>query len=795
MGKISFLVLVSLLVFASLPVWGSTWYVDDSVAASGDGKSWETAFKKIQEGIDAASDGDTVIVAEGTYVGNIRFKGENIILTSTDPLSSSVVANTIIESAVGGIVVFFSGDESEACVLSGFTVRSGSGYDCTGIYGLGSHATIENNVVTGNTVSGLVYCDGVIQNNMVAHNSAAEQTGCGGGLSACGGVIKNNVIIYNSAGRRGGGLCHCDGTVENNTIVRNSAGFWDEHSAGAGHGGGLDGCQGTIRNCIIWGNTAWYDEQMRDSSLPTYSCIQGWEGAGTGNISGYPHFVDARAGDYRLRSWSPCVDAGDPSSDFSNEPEPNGGRIDMGAYGNTPQAPSESPDTDNDGLPDTWEQEFFGTLTHGASDDPDGDGRLTLEEYRQGANPAWWGWYVDGSAAGSGDGTSWQTPFKTIQEGIDAASECDIVVVAQGTYHENVRFNGTNIILRGADPLDPGVVAKTAIAAAVKGSSCVTFSGFEDETCVLSGFTIRNGSASLGGGICGSLIYPTHATIEFNTITGNSAPVGSGQGGGIAFCRGPINNNIICGNSALTWGGGLAWCYGTIQNNTICGNSALTLGGGLAECRGLIENNTITGNSAQYGGGGLYYCNGTIRNCIVWGNTAPADAQLPYSPSPSNCCIQAWTGGGTGNTNRDPRFVDLDGPDDNPNTWEDNNYRLQSDSPCIDAGWNEGWMWGAIDLDGNPRIWRGRASLTVDMGAYEYGSFPFKVLGITEAAAGEAQLTWISRPGDAYTVWSCADLSTGEWVEEASVASQGQSTSWTDVSAVGQQKFYRIELK
>jgi hypothetical protein len=125
----------------------------------------------------------------------------------------------------------------------------------------------------------------------------------------------------------------------------------------------------------------------------------------------------------------------------------------------------------------------------------------------------------------------------------------------------------------------------------------------------------------------------------------------------------------------------------------------------------------------------------------------------------------------------------------------DGDYHLLPDSLCIDAGKNEDWMRRAVDLDGNRRIWRGRVSLTVDIGAYEYGSWPFNALQLIGVGSSGACLAWKSRAGDTYTVWSCDDLSTGEWIEEASVASQGESTSWTDVSAVGQRKFYQIELK
>jgi len=77
----------------------------------------------------------------------------------------------------------------------------------------------------------------------------------------------------------------------------------------------------------------------------------------------------------------------------------------------------------------------------------------------------WGGWYVDGSVSSSGDGTSWETAFQGIQEAIDSASNGDSVTVAQGTYVENIHFNGKNIILTSIDALDPDIVAATVIGA------------------------------------------------------------------------------------------------------------------------------------------------------------------------------------------------------------------------------------------------------------------------------------------------------------------------------------------
>ena len=118
-----------LLVFFAFSLSGiapaDTWFVDGSVAESGNGETWETAFKTIQQGIDAASDGDTVIVAPETYVENIHFDGKDIVLRSTDPLDPAIVADTIIDGDEASSVVTFSGNEGETCLLSGFTIRNG----------------------------------------------------------------------------------------------------------------------------------------------------------------------------------------------------------------------------------------------------------------------------------------------------------------------------------------------------------------------------------------------------------------------------------------------------------------------------------------------------------------------------------------------------------------------------------------------------------------------------------------------------------------------------------------------
>lgn len=119
-----------------------------------------------------------------------------------------------------------------------------------------------------------------------------------------------------------------------------------------------------IKNSIIAGNTTTLELQGTNAQEDkgkniTYSCLYGTakddslSDYGTGCIAKDPCFADAASGDFHLKSaagrwngttWvkdtvtSPCIDAGETSAAYANEPTPNGNRANMGAYGNTTEA-------------------------------------------------------------------------------------------------------------------------------------------------------------------------------------------------------------------------------------------------------------------------------------------------------------------------------------------------------------------------------------------------------------------------------------------------------------------------
>ena len=186
--------------------------------------------------------------------------------------------------------------------------------------------------------------------------------GGGGGLAMDGESmpihISNCVFVNNRAGV-GGGL----NSVEAYTDVINCT-FANNFASNVG-GGIVDGGGGVdFIHCIIWGNRdSSGDGQRAQIGEPGehtrfYNCcIAGWSGTHTGenNINVNPLFVHAAEGDLHLKSqggrwnphkrvWvrdestSPCIDAGSLSAPIAREPFPNGGIINMGAYGGTSEA-------------------------------------------------------------------------------------------------------------------------------------------------------------------------------------------------------------------------------------------------------------------------------------------------------------------------------------------------------------------------------------------------------------------------------------------------------------------------
>jgi len=236
---------------------------------------------------------------------------------------------------------------------------------------------------------------------------------------------------------------------------------------------------------------------------------------------------------------------------------------------------------------------------------------------------------------------------------------------------------------------------------------------FENSNSTIQNSIISNNNADSEGG--GIYFYYSNPTIINTIISHNYAD----YGGGI-YCdnsNSSLKNNIINNNSA-GYGGGIYCLYSDINitNSNICSNSAVPInhGGGIS-CEyssPTIVNSIISDNSNM--GIAVSSGNPTILNSDFWNNT-------------NGDCVNCdpWIGVNVtvnangdsidpyGNLQLDPIYTGL--------VYED--YHLQTNSPCIDAGIND-QINIQIDFDNNIRIWDGNndSDTVVDMGAYEFGA-------------------------------------------------------------------------
>ncbi len=228
----------------------------------------------------------------------------------------------------------------------------------------------------------------------------------------------------------------------------------------------------------------------------------------------------------------------------------------------------------------------------------------------------------------------------------------------------------------------------------------------------------------------------------------------------------------------------------------------------------------MTGNS----GGGASDC--VLYNSIVYLNTTSGESNYDSACTLNYCCTTPLPASGLGNITNDPQFLDYAG----------GNLRLQSNSPCINAGNNADASTGT-DLDGKPRIVGG----TVYMGAYEYQTpvsmisyawldqYGLPIATITDAADFDGtgmnvyqdwvaglnptnpasvlvmlpptvtnlstgvRVSWQSVAGANYFLNFTTDLASSFTTIATNIAGQPGTTSYADTNAIGPGPFfYRV---
>jgi predicted outer membrane repeat protein len=322
--------------------------------------------------------------------GGIYNDEHNSELPHTTCKFSTFIGNS---ASYGGAISGGEGLISD-CTITGNEADYGGGI--SGFRGLTANCTITGNTANsggGGMAIPLDYMYSIVSHCIISGNSAG---GNGGGVYSFGDTDPSNamliccVISGNSAGDSGGGIYGTENSspvLKSCTLIGNRAqrgggmytGSWTEpeltNCTFSGNvaektGGAIDYHDSlTLTNSILWGDTP--DEIAGGTDEIINSDIQGgW--SGEGNIDADPCFADPGNwdpngtpedpnddfwvdGDYHLKSqagrwdanegrWtiddvtSSCIDAGDPMSPIMHEPFPNGGRVNMGAYGGTEEA-------------------------------------------------------------------------------------------------------------------------------------------------------------------------------------------------------------------------------------------------------------------------------------------------------------------------------------------------------------------------------------------------------------------------------------------------------------------------
>ena len=592
----------------------------------------------------------------------------------------TVFKNNIARGSGGGVY----GGTCNYCGITNNTATSNGGgaYNITatstsffgnsaatggGVYnGTYNSCTIEGNMSSGEGggAYGGTFYDSLILNN--------EATGVGGGLSR--GTFHRTRITGNRSNGDGGGVYN--GTGYNSLVAKNK---------GLGNGGGT--YSGNNYNCTITGNWCGgngggtcngyqYNSIIVDNADPDgeynrysgsiYNCFAANDGD--------PMFVNSHEDDYRLRTGSPCINAGNNSyangtSDLALATRIQDGTVDMGCYeggvdgfvvsvdsvgaGNLEYDPSVVTNGGSFVISASDKgRAFLHFKTNGVVattmptltlDGITGDVKVTAEFVHE--------MFVDGTTgADDNDGLSWATAKKTIQSAIDASEEGDAIWVADGVYTP-VSTNDRRVDIVGVNGAE-----KTIIEGG--GAECCAILGMDyrfSNNSRLSGFTLRNGCSSYGGGVKygrvdNCIVENCRATtngggVDYSNISNCIVRNNSAQSSGGGFTGGSWRRAVYCkfvGNTARENGGGVtggAVCRNCEFVNNIAGSN----GGGMNS--GIAHDSTFVGNRAATGGATY---NGTFYRCIFEGNTASGDGGGAYAGTFYDSVVSNNTASGAG---------------------------------------------------------------------------------------------------------------------------------------------------